>query len=103
VPKPVKIIIKAKSDGAPAGIFQPDPAKVEVGDNVFWSNEDAQAHWPGLLSSGVIVQKFFLPNQVGGKGDVSSNWAPATSNKTYHYACSLHPDDPDERGTIVVS
>lgn len=105
MPKQVRITIKKKSEGA-SPVFDPDPAKADLGDQIFWSNKDTKAHWPGRLVKEGTTEKidktFFIPHKVAGNGDVSSSWGAAIANRTYEYACSLHPDDPDERGTIVV-
>lgn len=96
----VKITIR-KPDGeaSPTAVFDPDPAKVQVGNQIFWSNQDTVAHWPGLLKDdGSIDEKFFVRNQIA-PGSGSAIWAAASAGRTYPYACKLHPD---EKGTIEV-
>jgi len=36
--------------GTPAVRFDPDPLSARVFDQIFWTNNDATAHWPGLLN-----------------------------------------------------
>lgn len=79
--------------------FNPDPCPANPRDQIFWTNNDSQAHWPGRLNSdGSINKTFFMPNQIAPNGDVSQNFA-AIKAETFNYACSLHPD---EKGKIEV-
>ena len=41
--------------------FDPSPLDVEVGDQIFWTNNDSQPHWPGLKKpDGSIDETFFM-------------------------------------------
>ncbi len=83
--------------------FDPSPLDVEVGDQIFWTNNDAQPHWPGLKKpDGSIDETFFMENQIAG-GDSSATFAPGVA-ETLVYVCSLHREPPcSEAGTIVVN
>ena len=66
--------IKIKS--IPGG-FTYDPLNldgVEVGDEVFWRNDDNQAHWPGVVN----YPYYFMPNQIA-PGSTSNAWVPDAS------------------------
>ena len=87
-------------EGAPRAFFDPDPLEAKTQDQIFWTNYDTEAHWPGrLLQDGPIDKTYFMPNQIAPNGDSSSSFSPSTA-RTLTYACSLHPD---EQGTIIVS
>ncbi len=76
----------------------PPKQQVEPGDQVFWANNDTQAHWPGLLApDGSINKSYFMPNQIAPNSQ-SSIFAVGSSG-TLKYACSLHPG---EIGTIKI-
>ena len=66
----------------------------KTGDQIFWTNNDDEAHWPGLPDD----DTFFMPNQIA-PGSTSSIFAPGLA-ETLNYVCSLHPD---ETGTIEVT
>lgn len=88
--------------GTPRVEFDPDPRDARVFDQIFWTNNDTVAHWPGLLNSDdTIDATFFMPNQIAPNGDTSPTFAfsnPAAD--PIRYACSLHPD---EKGEIKVT
>lgn len=97
-----KIAIEKNTQGdSPRAVFAPDPLAVGVLDQVFWSNQDSEPHWPGLLKDDgkTIDKEFFMPNQIAPNGDVSAIFAFSKAG-TFKYACSLHPD---ETGTIEVT
>jgi plastocyanin len=80
--------------------FNPAALTATARDQIFWTNNDDVAHWPGLLNTdGTINTTFFMPNQIAGNGDTSAIFTPSTPF-TYQYVCSLHPN---EKGSIVVS
>ena len=85
--------------------FDPSPLDVEVGDQIFWTNNDVQPHWPGLKKpDGSIDESFFMEYQIAG-GDSSATFSPGVAGPL-EYACSLHctPGEPcSEEGTIVVT
>ena len=89
-----KIAIKRNPKQPGPAIFefdqQPD---IQIGDQIFWSNEDTVPHFPTPVD-----QKFvFMANQVAAKS-TSSAFVP-NANGTIKYVCSLHNG---ESGTIVV-
>jgi len=81
--------------------FSPDPLAANALDQIFWTNNDDKAHWPGLAddTGKVTNPTFFMPNQIAGKGDSSPIFSPAGA-ATYKYACSLHAN---ETGTINIT
>ena len=86
-------ITKNPTPGGPA-IFKFDqPPQIEVGDQVFWSNDDAVPHWPALADD----PTFFMDFQMAPKS-TSPSFAPSQVGKI-RYICSLHPG---ESGTIEV-
>jgi plastocyanin len=82
--------------------FDPDPRKANPLDQIFWTNNDTVAHWPGLKNAdGSINATFFMPNQIAPNGDVSPSFSPAQAF-IYTYACSL-PGHGNETGTIQIT
>lgn len=74
--------------------FEPSSLSVQVGDQIFWTNNDSEAHWPGLKNAdGSIDDTFFMPNQIAEVSDLgpstSSIFAPGGTG-TLEYVCSLH-------------
>ena len=87
--------------------FEPSPLDVEVGDQIFWTNNDSQPHWPGLLKDGSIDETFFMDNQIAGASDMgassSQTFSPGVAG-TLEYVCSIHREPPcSEAGTIEVT
>ena len=76
--------------------FDPPVLKAQVGDQIFWTNNDDKPHWPGLPDD----KEFFMTNQIA-QGSTSSIFSPGAPD-TLDYVCSLHPD-AEEKGTIVVT
>ena len=70
------------------------PPKIEVGDQIFWSNADTLAHFP---EPGSPTTYGFMTNQIAAQS-TSPGFAPSTPG-TINYHCSLHPA---ETGTITV-
>jgi plastocyanin len=80
--------------------FNPNPLAAKTRDQIFWTNNDSVAHWPGLLNAdGTINTTFFMPNQIAPNGDTSASFSPTVAG-TFNYACSLHPS---LKGTITVT
>jgi len=89
--------------GSPRVKFDPDPLQAKVWDQIFWTNNDSEPHWPALLKkNGKLNKTFFMPNQIAPNGDTSSVFAP-NAEASYTYVCSLHPERPYERGKIEVT
>jgi len=96
----LKIDINPNPGGNPRVKFDPDPLQANTLDQIFWTNNDSQPHWPGLLKDGgTIDNTFFMNNQIAPNGDRSSSFS-ASRPVTYQYVCSLHTN---ERGTIQVT
>lgn len=88
--------------------FSPNPLQAHLLDQIFWTNNDTQPHWPGLVNTdGSINTTFFMPNQIAGNGDPSPIFSPTSTSPAgqtgpYNYKCSL-PGHENETGTITVS
>ncbi|MGH8562785.1 MAG: cupredoxin domain-containing protein [Gammaproteobacteria bacterium] len=82
--------------------FEPSLLAVTLGDQIFWTNNDSQPHWPGIQNEdGSIDETFFMPYQIAGD-DTSPTFAPGVEGKL-KYVCSIHRDPPcSEPGTIEV-
>jgi plastocyanin len=88
--------INIKKNPKPPGpaVFEFDQApQIEVGDQIFWSNQDSVAHFPTPLDPTFV----FMPNQIAANS-TSPAFAPGQTGKI-DYICSLHKD---EKGTIDV-
>ncbi len=85
--------IRIKKDGNTV-TFDPSELDAKTGDQIFWTNNDDEAHWPGMPDD----DTFFMPNQIA-PGSSSSIFAPGLA-ETLNYVCSIHPD---ETGTIKVT
>lgn len=94
-----EIRINRNPQGAPRVKFDPDPLRGSRQDQIFWINNDSDAHWPGLLTpDGSINVTFFMRNEIAPNG-VSPVFS-STDAGTLNYACSLHRD---ETGTIKLN
>jgi hypothetical protein len=83
--------------GTPA-VFDPDSQIVYVNDNVFWFNSDPKnAHWPAPSATNPTG---FLEYQI--PPNTSSNQVAFGAAQTIPYICFNHPNDPNEKGTIIV-
>lgn len=90
--------------GSPRIAFNPNPLPANALDQIFWTNNDSVAHWPGLLNGdGTVNQTFFIPNQIAPNGDTSAIFCPAVAPATFRYVCSLHPDEKGVVGVINVT
>ena len=100
MPIQLKISIDKNVQPPPGVTFTPKSLPASIGDQIFWTNNDSVAHWPGLLKSdGTIDATFFMPNQIAPDGDTSPIFGSGAAF-TFKYACSIHPD---EQGDIIVS
>lgn len=106
MPIQLKISIDKKVPPPPGATFTPQSLSASVGDQIFWTNNDSVAHWPGRLKDdGAIDKKFFMPNPIAEDGDTSPIFSPGAAF-SYTYACSLHPNEQgvfDEQGVINVT
>ena len=91
-----KIRIYKDDDGVVK--FDPPVLQAKPRDQIFWSNEDDDPHWPVLSTivpdqsalTGDEKRDFFMTNQIAQKS-VSSIFAPAPGTAaTFNYACSIH-------------
>jgi hypothetical protein len=77
---------------------------VAVSDEVIFTNNDDQPHWPGLVDiTGTAANptKYFMTHQIPPHTS-SSTWIPGV-NGTVTYADSLDPSESRPTGTIVVA
>lgn len=83
--------------------FDPSLLAVNIGDQIFWTNNDSQPHWPGLKNEdGSIDDTFFMPYQIAGD-DTSPTFSPGVAGRL-EYVCSIHRDPPcSEAGAIEVT
>ena len=86
-------ITKNPTRGKPAIFSFEETPQVQVGDVIFWSNNDKVAHWPGLPGNASA----FIPNKIA-KNSTSPVFAPGQVG-TINYICSLHAG---ESGVIQV-
>ena len=86
-------IEKNPKKGGPAVFEFEETPQVNVGDLVFWSNNDTVAHFPCEVGNPTI----FMANQIAAKSS-SPNFAPSKAG-TINYICSLHKG---ETGVIEV-
>ena len=94
------IQINLNPQSPPRVTFSPNPLPAAVRDQIFWTNNDANPHWPGLVNAdGSINKTFFMPNQIAGGGDTSAVFAPSLAG-TLNYADSLNPS---LKGSITVT
>lgn len=89
--------ITIKRNPMPPGpaIYDPSQVQTEIGDQVFWRNDDTVPHFPTPVGQSYV----FMPNQIA-PHSTSPAFAPSTKGITIRYVCSLHPDETG--GTIVV-
>jgi hypothetical protein len=93
-----RITIKTAPPGSsPRVTFDPNPLQAGQMDQIFWSNDDTQPHWPGVPGN----PTYFMPNQIAPGGDVSPVFSTVTSG-TINYVCSL-PGHQNESGSIVIA
>ncbi len=105
---------RVSSDPSPPKVsFDPPQLDVEVGDQIFWTNNDSEAHRPGLKNAdGSINDDFFMQYSIAPDSS-SDTFSPGVADVTdpqnpkplvLVYVCSLHLDPPcSEPGTIVVN
>jgi plastocyanin len=98
-----RIVIKPNAPGAsPRVTFDPNPLQANPSDQIFWANNDTQAHWPGRKNAdGTINATFFMSNQIAPGGDVSPVFSTIV-NDTLTYICTI-AGHQNETGSIVIS
>ena len=93
-----RITIKPNAPGAsPRVSFDPNPLQANPADQIFWTNNDTQPHWPGLPGN----PTFFTSNQIAPGGDVSPVFSTIVSG-TLNYVCTI-AGHQNETGSIVIS
>ena len=93
-----RIVITPNAPGAsPRVTFDPNPLQANPSDQIFWTNDDTQAHWPGVPGN----PTFFMSNQIAPGGDVSPVFSTIV-NDTLIYVCTLNGHQ-NETGSIVIS
>ena len=68
---------------------------VRAGDQIFWTNNDSEPHWPSRIVTNedpsktiAMDQTSFMENQIAAGGS-SATFAPGVA-ETIDYVCSLH-------------
>ena len=90
----INITKNPKSGGPAIFTFEQIPPQVQVGDQVFWSNQDTVPHWPATADNPTE----FMSNQIAATS-TSPGFSPNAAG-TISYICSLHKG---ESGTIQVA
>jgi len=86
-------ITKNPKEGGPAIYTFEETPQVQVGDVIFWTNDDEVPHWPALATN----KTQFLSNQIAANSS-SPVFAPGRVG-TIKYICALHEG---ESGVIEV-
>ena len=93
-----RITITPNAPGASTRVtFDPNPLKADPADQIFWTNNDSQAHWPGLPGN----PTFFMSNQIAPGGDVSPVFSTIVSGRL-NYVCTI-AGHHNESGSIEIS
>jgi plastocyanin len=93
-----RIVITPNAPGAsPRVTIAPNPLQANPSDQIFWTNDDTQAHWPGVPGN----PTFFMSNQIAPGGDVSPVFSTIVVG-TLNYICTLNGHQ-NETGSIVIS
>lgn len=90
------------------GAKQGTPVEAEQEDNIGWSNQTNDVHQPWLTDANY---KPFAQSNLSAPipaGQPSNSYAclkmdNAARQWTIHYYCKLHPNNPQERGSIIVT
>ena len=81
--------------------FSPNPLNANTQDQIFWTNNDDKAHWPGRVKKdGTIDTTFFMDNQIAPNG--TSPIFAASVAGTLNYKCSIQGHE-NETGSIEVT
>ncbi|MBV8929923.1 MAG: hypothetical protein JO152_12440 [Mycobacteriaceae bacterium] len=90
-----------RASGASHATFHPSPLNINVGDDVFWTNNDTERH--NLAPAGQPADTwldFPIPGKQHGQNPSSSSAVTFGTAGTYQYVCTLHAN---ETGEIVAS
>jgi plastocyanin len=97
-----QILITPTQSGSPRVTFGPNPLRAGAADQIFWTNNDSQAHWPGRRNDdGTINKTFFMPNQIAPNGNTSPVFSSIVAG-TLNYVCTI-VGHQNETGSIVIS
>jgi len=91
------VITPNAPDASPRVTFDPNPLQANPSDQIFWTNNDTQAHWPGVPGN----PTFFMSNQIAPGGDVSPVFSTIVEG-TLTYICTI-AGHQNETGSIVIS
>lgn len=87
------VTIKRNPQPPGPAIVDPSQVQAQIGDQVFWRNDDTVPHFPTPVGRTYA----FMSHQIAPRS-TSSAFAPGAKG-TITYCCALHPN---ETGTIVV-
>jgi plastocyanin len=96
-------IIDINEEPGPEGsVFEPPDLEAAVGDLVYWRNNTGEAHQPAPKGEPPSTWMDYpisskLPDQPPPTSQQAVTYDSAT---TVEYYCALHPDRPEETGTI---
>ena len=111
---PFYIDINPVASGNPKSKFTPNAASAAIGQVIYWRNNTSQAHWPvqkSLLQDSANKTGWWLQD-AGVSGKLPDQDPPTTQEGVssgvawtapVQYVCYLHPDDPEETGTLTVA
>lgn len=83
-------------DSSKPGGFVPNPVQAQRGDALFWFNEDHHTEHQPVPDSGVWNLPAIKPQS-------SSDQLALGVVGTIAYHCATHPDDANEKGSIIVA
>ena len=91
-----EISINKRGAGGDNGfVYDPAELDVSIGDQIFWTNNDDNEHWPGIAGN----PTYFMADPIA-PDSPSSTFVPGVAG-TVNYIDSLHPNAPGAK--IVVS
>jgi len=79
------------------------PTSAQVGDIVFWANNDSNEHQPMPAVGGGATTWFSAPigpGQTAAAGQTQGTKTPTSATGTVNYVCAIHPN---EKGVIQVA
>lgn len=94
-------ITTAPAGSSPRITFTPNPLQANQADQIFWTNNDTQAHWPGLQKTGSVDQEFFMSYQIAPGGGTSTVFS-TTVVGTLTYVCTIAGHE-HETGRIEIT
>jgi plastocyanin len=96
------INIRTNAPGAsPRVSFDPNPLQANPADQVFWTNNDSQPHWPGRVDdTGKVQPDFFMSYQIAPNGGTSPVFSTVVVG-TLKYVCTIKGHE-NETGSIVI-